>query len=772
VGNDKPTSGAIHAGGNVVKIDAGSVSAGRDININLGLALPKPPLHNLPPLTKRFVERPTELDEVHRVLTAAAHKGAVLRAGYRGHGGQGKSTLALAYAWKCRDELHLWFNSYPGGTYQINCGGGSILAEIAALARACGAREEQDTRQTAANVKAALESGPTSLIILDNVTGAAQWNGDEFAALLPQTECRYLITTREAGLSDVEEVPVGYLTQPQAVELLGKFKPIPANTAEQDAAAHIAEWLGGLAVAVAAVGSTLRRTKPSTYAAYWAALQKKKTYELPGGDKATAKEIKYEGRAAAVVDDAITSLDPAQRRCVDYAAVLPPDMAPKPWLVALLSADAARPEAEGGIALEAIDGVPLSPAEAAVQRLIDDGALTPGGEGGQLLSLHRLWHARVNERAEAAGEGAGAAKVDRTSLLRAIAACAAARSGTIVKGQDGKSDGDVNNPAALTDQSLRWELTPLAQMCAALWQAKQSGLAARVGVWLAPVLRQLGRYAEAAACLQLTPKNEAAVEAAIGHEDLAHCYSNLALIQQAQGDLPGARGVLERAIAIDSKHFASDHPAFAIRYSVLALIQKDQGDLYKLQGKFTEAKNELATARANIERAIVIDSKHFAPDHSTFATRYSNLATIQQDEGHLSKSLGELNKANGSFAAALASISRAIKIGSDYFGLDHPNLATMSSNLALIQKDQGDLPGARVSMERAIAIWSNHLPAEHPAFALAYNNLAHICFDEGNRMAACANFKRALDVLLRHFDEDHGDVMTIRRSMKNVGCSA
>jgi len=184
VGNDKPTSGAIHAGGNVVKIDAGSVSAGRDININLGLALPKPPLHNLPPLTKRFVERPTELDEVHRVLTAAAHKGAVLRAGYRGHGGQGKSTLALAYAWKCRDELHLWFNSYPGGTYQINCGGGSILAEIAALARACGAREEQDTRQTAANVKAALESGPTSLIILDNVTGAAQWNGDEFAALL------------------------------------------------------------------------------------------------------------------------------------------------------------------------------------------------------------------------------------------------------------------------------------------------------------------------------------------------------------------------------------------------------------------------------------------------------------------------------------------------------------------------------------------------------------------------------------------------------------
>lgn len=172
----------------------------------------KPLLHNLPERIRRFVDRPVELDKVHAILTSPVPKGAALHAAYKGHGGQGKSTLALAYAWRCRDESHSWFNTYPGGVYWLHCDVESIVGPIAALASACGASIGQNDAETAKNVKTHLENGPISLLVLDNVRDAAQWASQEFASVLPAGHCRHLITTRARGLPDVDEVSVGYLS--------------------------------------------------------------------------------------------------------------------------------------------------------------------------------------------------------------------------------------------------------------------------------------------------------------------------------------------------------------------------------------------------------------------------------------------------------------------------------------------------------------------------------------------------------------------------------
>jgi len=88
---------------------------------------------------------------------------------------------------------------------------------------------------------------------------------------------------------------------------------------------------------------------------------------------------------------------------------------------------------------------------------------------------------------------------------------------------------------------------------------------------------------------------------ALDHPDFATSYSNLALIQQAQGDLPGARASMERAIAIQSKHFAPDHPTFATSFNNLAHICKDEGNR--------------AAACANFKNALAILLKHFDESH-------------------------------------------------------------------------------------------------------------------------------------------------------------
>jgi|GEM_PF-1374067 len=766
----------------LLKDMAGAVSQVRDLMAAYGMVglvqpnIPGPPMHLIP--------RPQLLQDLRDVLLGTGRTALTGQAVTRGSGGQGKTVLSQWYRQKYGKE-------YSEHCFQINMESQPLVRSLAALLTESEATRNLTDHQKARMVLNRLSQPPACLLILDNLPDEEVWsslavqggtveiNGQQVAIppLLPVPPCHVIITTRAEHLPGVRGVDVGSLTEHEGADMLALFAAEFGLAFDAAAAKRITAELGGLALAVAAVGADLALDRRSDWAVYADNLVKVPLDALPESRADIQKEIRYTGRITAVLDALYHKLPAAEQRVMDYTAVLPPDGMPGLWLELLLRADADPARGESRLDLgQKPSGAPRAAADV-LDHLRRLDVLTAIGEEGRFRRLHRLHAKRCRERM-AAKEG------QATALLLEIAACAAARRATIIGTNPDGTDRGVDNPAAVTDQSLRWELTPLAETCKALWLADHPGPAARVGVWLAGVLRLLGRYAEAAACLQLTTQNEPAVEAEIGPEDLAacysnlatiqqdqgdlpgarqsvqraiaglearfgkdyinlgSCYSNLALIQQAQGDLPGARASMERAIAIESKHFAPDHPTFAIRYSNLALIQQAQGDL--------------PGARASMERAIAIDSKHFAPDHPTFAIRYSNLATIQKNQGDL--------------PGARASMERAIAIGEQHLGKDHPNIAAFSSNLATIQQAQGDLPGARASMERAIAIKSKHFAPDNPTFAATYNNLAHICFAEGDRAAACANFKKALDILLKHFDENHPDVMTIRRSMQNAGC--
>jgi len=85
------------------------------------------------------------------------------------------------------------------------------------------------------------------------------------------------------------------------------------------------------------------------------------------------------------------------------------------------------------------------------------------------------------------------------------------------------------------------------------------------------------------------------------HPDTATSLSNLALVLQAQGDVAGARPLLERALAIKEKMLGPEDSYTALSLNHLALLLQDQGDF--------------AGALAHYERALAIYEKVLGFEH-------------------------------------------------------------------------------------------------------------------------------------------------------------
>ena len=69
----------------------------------------------------------------------------------------------------------------------------------------------------------------------------------------------------------------------------------------------------------------------------------------------------------------------------------------------------------------------------------------------------------------------------------------------------------------------------------------------------------------------------------------------------ALGDLPAARDLMQRAIAIDEKAYEPDHPNLAVSYWILGRIEEDDGNIDQ--------------ARVLIERAHAIFLHRLGPEH-------------------------------------------------------------------------------------------------------------------------------------------------------------
>jgi tetratricopeptide (TPR) repeat protein len=534
---------------------------------------------------RRFAGRQTELKNLHAMLQG---EGAAAISGVAawGHGGVGKSALAIAYSYQYAD-------AYPGGICFLNADSPTLVADLAALAPIWDVTpHEGDIHATALAVRYALQQQDT-LLVLDNLDDPAILFGPA-KRVLPTHPCRTLVTTRCDQVPGMAELPLHNLTPADAVALLEASRDDAKD--HRDVLERIAKALEYWALGVTLVAAYMQASTVS-WGDYADDLEARGVESLRHLDGATRRTDSYRASVAELLEDVLSTLTPAEARLLEYVALLPADRAPVSWLQALLTADFERTD-EAKLAAPAVG--PGATVLGELRRGLERRQLVRVSHDGiELVGAHRLLADELTNRLQ---RTTGAYE----PRMRAVLAHATSRASYLFH-------------HAIHDKEGRHEL-PVLQ--ALLEELKDEGPFAKDVAFLASEtyggLQDLGDHAAARACIERAVRLGEMTLAADDPE-LAIRYSNLATVLQDEGKLEEAREYLERAVAIEESALPAGHPSLATRYSNLAVVLKDEGKLEEVRGY--------------LERAIAIEESALPPGHPSLAIRYLNLGDVLSAQG-------------------------------------------------------------------------------------------------------------------------------------------
>lgn len=256
---------------------------------------------------------------------------------------------------------------------------------------------------------------------------------------------------------------------------------------------------------------------------------------------------------------------------------------------------------------------------------------------------------------------------------------------------------------------------------------------------LAVVLRVLGNYDGAKVLLE---KALASDTRSFGenHARTARSYSNLATVLQALGDYERAKNLLEKALNSAIYSIGELNPTTGIYYSNLALVLQDLGDY--------------AGAKVLLEKSLSSAIRNFGDLHPATLVRYSNLATVL-------KNLGDYPLAKTYMEKTLAEAKRN-------FGEWHPTTAIRYSNLALLLNDMGEYAEAKALQEKALASDERNFGEDNPITAVSYSNLATILIRLKAYDQARSLLEKAKKVFLKNFGENHPNSITVESRLAKL----
>ena len=315
---------------------------------------------NLPAHNPRFVGREAEMQRLHEA--AGLGRFGVLTA-VQGMGGVGKTALAIQYAYAYADF-------YPGGRWLVGCAGETSLASALRrldldLGITLNDAEKRDDTLAARRVLAELErrtiegakarSGekeppqPKALLLLDNVDHPALLQPPQ-SDLLTGRQWLHVLATTRSGAEDFGNDPeslmvlsIDELPEDDALRLIESYQPggrfpIPQ---ERESALELVKLLGGFTLAVEVVAVHLgERAGRMTCAAFLQRMKKEGLAGLDSAALATKRGIKHgEKLIGATLKPTLDLLSEQERLVLSYAALLPPDTIPLPWLRALAAKD-------------------------------------------------------------------------------------------------------------------------------------------------------------------------------------------------------------------------------------------------------------------------------------------------------------------------------------------------------------------------------------------------------------------------------------------------
>jgi tetratricopeptide (TPR) repeat protein len=162
----------------------------------------------------------------------------------------------------------------------------------------------------------------------------------------------------------------------------------------------------------------------------------------------------------------------------------------------------------------------------------------------------------------------------------------------------------------------------------------------------------------------------------------------------------------------------------------------------------------LDEAKGRYERALAIGEQALGPEHPGVVGPLSNLATIYA--------------MTGAYDEAKVLYVRALAIMEQTLGPEHPDVAAGLTNLASMHATTGAYDEAKVLYVRALALWERTLGPEHPDLNSVLDNLASVHQLTGAYGEAKVLFERSLVIGEKTLGPEHPAVASTLDSLANV----
>ena len=302
--------------------------------------------------------------------------------------------------------------------------------------------------------------------------------------------------------------------------------------------------LGGFALAVELVAAWLATHPETTYAQFAEGLGLEDLEAIADSDDVELRRHNHQRRLSAVLGPVLEELRPAERRALEYAACLPPDLVPLPWLQTLVTQDFPEVSQRSRLSDPWSDLCRRLVRMALFQRVEEETT------DQRLVRVHRLVQDLVRRELDAA------TIAERQQSLQ-----------TLIEARVGVLEQTTRW------QDARWELEPLDAL-ADLWA--ETGHE-RASLLLSQVATRWHVLAERTRAEPLMCRALAIDEQSYGveHPLVASVLNNLAALLQATNRLAEAEPLLRLALVIlfefklRTQHEHPNHSLFSGNYSRL-----------------------------------------------------------------------------------------------------------------------------------------------------------------------------------------------------------
>ena len=527
---------------------------------------------NLPPRHPKFVGRGDEMRELHQLVNKYRVVAITQPADQHTLGGFGKTSLAIHYGWKLLDQ-------FRGGVLFVNAGSGLLMAEIAKLAGILGLDLQSDEKRGATIVRRHLSAAKPSLMILDGLDDSRVWADARRAKIIPQDNCRVLITTNCESLSGATTFTIGGLPREQGIRALAAYRADALDEDNESIVGEIVEWFDGYPVGLSLVGCFMSLNADVAWSEFF---RRFATLEKPRRGKSADDFVPL---VHAVFDEVLESLPPQQRLAMEYATLLPTNRVVLSWLMPLVQSNEATKLAK-------ILGK-LETGKKVLAQLLSLQLLRAYAPGCAVIGMPHILHAHMMNQFE---QGKFQQEDVHDQLVDVT--------------QQRESSGNIN--------TLRNEVTSMVEFVKDLRSHRKYQVGAEMARQTALILNRLGRLYEVIDLLDVYLDDTVVDQ--VAPKTVSMLLSEKATALNSTGDPQQARHLMDRALQLDQRNRNTDDPVLAEHYANMANIQRSLGELRKAQ-RF-------------LHQAMEIEEKHFAPDHPKLGLRQWTMGDIELADNH------------------------------------------------------------------------------------------------------------------------------------------